>query len=82
MGAYGVFISHKRPKSKREIKDALLFNPDKVYFENTSMFGREEWSGYATDEGFHDLSFVGPDPFTKRSFFGSVSKKNDKFVVK
>jgi len=77
----GVFIRNRRPKSKKEVKEALKTNPSSVYFESLSAFGG--FSGFASEKNFPDsLSFVGPDPFKDRSFYGTVQKKNGKIIVK
>lgn len=77
--SHGVFINGRRPKSKKEVKEAIQAKPDSVYFENTSMLGGKDYSLKDVPDG---LTFVGPDPFTKRNFYGSISRKGDKIVIK
>lgn len=72
---YGIFIDGKRPKSKKAVKDAILADASRVVFENTSMFGGSDYDGTNVPSG---LTFVGPDPYTSRKFYGSISYKNGK----
>lgn len=78
MSAKGIWIIEggavHRPKSKKEIKDLCATAPHRITFEETSAFA----SGYlpedAADLGvFASLTFVGPDPYSKRNFFGTIS---------
>lgn len=79
----GIFIngSGRRPKSKKEIKEAIATNPSSIYIQATSVFGNE-YDGPASElpEGAK-VYFVGPDPFTKRSFYGSITRSGGKLKV-
>lgn len=77
--AHGIFIDGRRPKSKKQLKEAVAENPASVRFENTSMHGG---SDHGVDDAPDGLTFVGPDPYTKRNFYGSISRKNGKVSVK
>jgi len=70
-----------RPKSKKEIKECVT-RGHAVYIEATSLFGNE-YDGHLRHlpEG-KVIYFVGPDPYTKRNFYGTIEKKNGKVVVK
>lgn len=75
----GIFINFRRPKSKKEIKE-FVSDPAKrsgVAFEATSMFGNE-FAGSVTQMPIgQKIMFVGPDPFRKRSFYGSITRKSE-----
>ena len=79
----GIWVDGRRPNSKKEVREAVVADPATVNVEATSIFGNEydgplsEWDG----KGY--ITFVGPDPATKRSFFGNIAKKpNGGFSVK
>lgn len=79
----GIFIlGHGRPKSKKQVREEAQKNPEFVVIEATSVFGNE-YDGPASDmpEG-QTIYFVGPDPYTKRNFYGQITRKGDKVVVK
>lgn len=63
-----------RPQSKKALKDALKADPTAIRFEGTSMLGpafegtAEEIPAGAT------LSVVGPDPFTSRRWYATVTR--------
>lgn len=86
----GIYIDNgngsRRPKSKKELKEAIATNPSGVVIENTSMHGGK--GGRLTDpHTFGDgdkVTFVGPNPYTDRKFYGTitVSYKNGSFSAK
>ncbi len=76
---HGVFISNRRPSSKKEIKEVMATNPERVTFENTSMHGGSDYDGTNVPDG---LTFVGPDPYKKRAFYGAISRKGERVTVK
>lgn len=86
---YGVFINGRRPKSKKEIKEAVAEVNTKwmtarvpmVSLEATSMFGNE-YDGDIMMAPNGTYTFVGPDPYTKRSFYGTLTVNNGTFRVK
>lgn len=65
----GIYINGRRPKSKKEIKDAVRDAPDTVHVECTSMHGG--FSG-PVSEIVRSITFVGPDPYTNRKFYGNI----------
>lgn len=69
----GIFINCKRPKSKKQIKEALLESPASVVLEATSVFGNE-YSGSVENAPAGTYDFVGPDPRVKRNFYGAIVK--------
>ena len=76
----GVYVNGLRPKSKKAIKEALI-NGDEVSLEATSVFGNEYDGPVATaPDGFY--TFVGPDPYRARNFFGNFVVKAGKVTVK
>jgi len=77
----GIYINGRRPKSKKEIKDALATNPASVSIECTSIMGGFEGSVAYLPEG-KEITFAGPCPHTKRNFYGTISRKGDKVTVK
>lgn len=77
----GVFINGRRPKSKKEVREAVLANPGSVRLERTAWIG-DEYDGAVDEapEGTHH--FVGPDPYANRKFYGSVIVRNGSVKVK
>ena len=74
---YGIWINEnntaRRAKSKKEIKEHLK-SGGLVEMEATSMFGNE-FTGPATKENvelYGPFLFVGPNPYEKRNFYGSI----------
>lgn len=79
---YGIFIRGHRPKTKKQLKEVLASRPEHVVFEGTSVFGDEpDIRASEATEGTK-LYFVGPDPYTKRNFFGQAEYRNGKWMVK
>lgn len=76
----GIFINYNRPKSKKAVKEACAENPASVRIEATSMFGNE-YDGPVADAPDGKYSFVGPDPYTKRNFYGTITITNGKVKV-
>ena len=79
----GIWLNGQRPKSKKAIRLAAEAGEiDGLIIEATSMFGNE-FGGFAADlpDGV-TIYFVGPDPHTKRNFYGQLFRKNGKLVVK
>jgi hypothetical protein len=73
----GIFINHNRPKSKKEIKES---NPSTVSLEATSLFGNE-YGGPITDAPDGTYTFVGPDPYNSRKFYGTIKKAGDSIKI-
>lgn len=77
----GLYINYRRPKSKKEVIEAVKANPSSVSLEATSMFGNE-FDGPITEMPDNtSATCVGPDPYTKRNFYLTISRKNDSFKV-
>lgn len=78
----GVFINGRRPTSKKQIKEAVAADPNTVSLEATSMFGTEYDGPVANMPEGVPAYVVGPDPYNKRNFYGTISRTGDKVVVK
>ena len=77
----GLWIEGRRPPSKKAVREAIAEGRE-VYVEATSFFGNEYGgSVYACPEN-EPILFVGPDPHTKRNFYGQIVRKGVKVVVK
>lgn len=76
----GIFLGFSRPKSKKAVREAVAAGQP-VYLEATSLFG-DEYDGSVYDAPNGTYYIVGPDPYTKRNFYGKVIVTNDKVVVK
>ena len=66
----GIFIDGRRPKSKKEVREAVA-RGGHVDLEATSIFG-DELEGPVEDLPLGSYPFVGPDPYTKRTFYGTI----------
>ena len=75
MSAQGVFIldgMDSRPKSKKQLKELVAKDPSQIAVEQVSMFG-EQFEGRLSKEAIEEwgpITFVGPNPYSKRDFFG------------
>lgn len=77
----GIWIDNRRPKSKKEVKEIVATNPDRVYIEATSIFGNE-YDGPVSEMPVGTVTFVGPDPYNKRNFYGNIVRSESKIIVK
>jgi hypothetical protein len=79
---YGIYVNngYTRPKSKKAVKD-ILADGGKVYLEGTSVFGNE-YSGLVDDAPNGTYTFVGPDPYNSRKFYGTMVVSNGKAMVR
>lgn len=76
----GIFIAGRRPESKKQVKAAVM-GGEHVSLEATSIFGNE-YGGPVTSAPDGVYYFVGPDPYTKRKFYGQIIKNGSKIEVK
>lgn len=76
----GIYVTFNRPKSKKEVKEAIAANPASVSLEATSVFGNE-YDGSIVDAPDGKYTFVGPDPCNNRKFYGTITKKGEKITV-
>lgn len=80
----GIFIQDggnwRRPKSKKEIREAKVEN---ISIEGTSLYS--PISGSLSDrEKFpvgSKVTFVGPDPYSNRKFYGTITVTADGMKV-
>jgi hypothetical protein len=103
----GIYINGRRPKSKKEVKEAIgraidyanqptsapmtvgaileakttRTKPPVVRLEATFLFGNE-YDGPVSEAPDGTYTFVGPDPYTSRKFYGTITKSNGKVTVK
>lgn len=70
----GAYVNGTRPKTKKALKEAMANDPSHVRFDSTSMFDNLHCTGVGIPEGT-TLSVVGPDPYTKRSWYATVTDK-------
>lgn len=76
----GIYINMGRPKSKKQVREAVAADPGSVTIEATSVFGNE-YEGSVANMPEGDVLFVGPDPYTKRNFYGKLTRSGDSFKV-
>jgi hypothetical protein len=68
----GAYVRGSRPKTKKELKQAMKDNPDQVHFDSTEMFHPGGCTG-TTIPTDTTMMVIGPDPFTKRTWYASVT---------
>jgi hypothetical protein len=80
----GIRINGQNAKSKKAVKEAMA-NGDRVVFYCTDAFGPNagnEFDLHALPLTMNQrLTFVGPDPYTKRNFYGTLTVTNGKVKV-
>ena len=76
----GIFIGLDRPKSKKQVREQVEVDATKVRLEATSVFGNE-YDGPVSQAPDGEYYFVGPDPYTKRNFYGTVKVAAGKIKV-
>lgn len=74
----GAFVEGARPKSKKALKDALTSGAH-VEFDLTSAF--EHGTLTAAGIGNDMVDVVGPDPYSKRTWYATVTVVNGKIKV-
>ncbi len=67
----GIYIDGRRPASKKQVREAALENASRVALEATSPFGNE-YDGPLSEAPAGDYTFVGPDPYDDRRFYGRI----------
>lgn len=78
----GIYVNGSRPASKKQIRETASISPGSIRIEATSMFGNE-YDGPASQMPENTIvTFVGPDPHTRRNFYGQIVRKGDKVTVK
>lgn len=90
----GLFINGKRPNSKKDVRefvaaayatssgDTGVFL-DHLRIEATSVFGNEFDGPLSELPTGQTITFVGPDPYTKRKFYGQIkfNPKKERWIV-
>lgn len=79
----GIFIQGERPRSKKQVREMIATDPARVRIEATSLFGNE-YDGPASElPPGTVITFVGPDPYRRRNFYGQLIHTTDgRFIVK
>lgn len=77
----GIFVNYKRPTSKKQVRELVALGSTAVRLEATSLHGNE-YDGPVADAPDGTYYFVGPDPYTKRSFYGSITVRGGVAKVK
>lgn len=79
--AQGIWINGERPKSKKQIKEAVAENLSLVDIEATSMNGGEYGGPLVDAPDGTMIVFVGPDPYKSRKFYGTITKFNGELHI-
>ena len=78
----GIYVSARRPASKKAIGEAARDDPQTVSLEATSFIPGTEYNGPVTGAPNGTYYFVGPDPYMSRKFYGSVIVHGGTITVK
>jgi len=77
---HGIFVEGRRPKSKKEVKEALKEGKH-VSLEDTGIMGKDYDGPVAQMPEGKSFAFVGPDPYTRRSFYGTLIRVGNKITL-
>lgn len=77
----GIRINGEYPKSKKAIKDAIKSDPETVTIDTTSAFVDARTFPITVAPIGQRIDFVGPDPYTNRKFYGSITRTATGFKV-
>jgi uncharacterized protein YciI len=83
----GASVNGQRVKTKAELKRLLKSEPQNVAFDTTGEFPYGEWVQTASDLGNRPnhkdeaWQIVGPDPYTNRKWYATVTVNNLKNLV-
>lgn len=70
----GAYVEGERAPSKKALREAVKAHPESVRFDLTSQFdGQGDWTPEDVGPGV-TLSVVGPDPYTSRRWYASVTR--------
>jgi len=92
----GLFINSRRPKSKKEVREFIdaAYDPNLsgdagealqgLHIEATSMFGNEYDGPLSDNLRSNRITFVGPDPYKTRNFYGTIewNEKKGRWIAK
>lgn len=76
----GIYVNRVRPATKKAVKEAIATRPDTVQLEATSAFF-DEFDGLISEAPDGCYTFVGPDPYTSRKFYGAITVTAGKATV-
>lgn len=68
----GIYVNFQRAKTKKALKEAVADPVAHVALEATSMFGNE-YDGNLLDAPNGRYSVVGPDPYTDRRWYATIT---------
>lgn len=77
---YGLASRGQRFKTKKAVKEAITANPASVTLENTSIHGG--YDGSLTNAPDGTYTFVGPDPYNSRKWYGNIVKTGQVIKLK
>lgn len=78
----GIYLHNRRPKSKKEVKEWVAEKPDHVFAQATSAFGGEYDGPISEMPMLVKIYFVGPDPYSRRNFYGTIERTEKGITVK
>jgi hypothetical protein len=79
---FGIFVNFERPKSKKAVREAVATDPSSVHIECTSLFVNDyDYDGPVDEAPPGCYSFVGPDPYCERRFYGTITVRGGKATV-
>lgn len=76
----GITIGNRFAATKKLIKEAVKSNPESVTVQAYSPYGTEYFTldSLPLDKPFF---FAGPDPYTKRNWYGSIRRTKKGVIV-
>ena len=80
----GALVNGQRPKTKKALREAVHDDPASVIFDTTEAFGPMADKRLTVTDALklkRVLSIVGPDPYAKRSWYGTTTVKDGKLVI-
>jgi hypothetical protein len=80
----GAYVNNRRPASKKALREALRDAPATVKFDSTALMGPRSGDtikAEPADIGTYSLSVAGPDPYSRRDWYATVSVKNGKISL-
>lgn len=74
----GIMIDDRWPKSKKEIKEVLASEPERIRAIATSLFGGEYDGRLHRLPTTDKIEFAGPDVYNNRKFYGTIAWNSSK----
>ncbi len=81
MGYINVGVHAPYNSTKRALKNGCEAEPGRVHFYSTALFGDQFFGTAAELEEGKQLTVVGPDPYTSRKWYATVSMRDGKVRV-